>query len=261
MTQEGTLQMDEYARLLNDRTRLVAVTHISNAIGTINPIKEITAMAHDVGAKVLVDGSQSASHLKIDVQDLDIDFFVFSGHKVMGPTGVGILYGKEALLEKMPPYQGGGDMIESVTFEKTTYSALPLKFEAGTPMIAEVIGLGTAIDYIQSIGIEAIHEWENELLNYATAILKEIPGLKIIGQAEKKGALVSFIVDGIHALDIGSMLDLKGIAIRTGHHCAQPVMEFFKIPSTARASFACYTTKEEISYFADSLQEVVRKLR
>lgn len=260
MNEKGELLLDEYAKLLNPRTRLVAFTHVSNALGTVNPVKELTAMAHRAGAKVLVDGSQSAPHLKVDVQDLDVDFFVFSGHKVMGPTGVGILYGKEELLNAMPPYQGGGDMIESVDFEKTTYNALPLKFEAGTPMIAEVMGLGAAIDYIQAIGLAAIQEWEHELLVYATGRLEQIPGLRVIGQAKEKGALISFVIQGIHSLDIGSFLDLKGIAIRTGHHCAQPVMRFFNVPTTARASFAFYNTKEEIDYFADSLQDIVRKL-
>ena len=256
----GELLLDEYAKLLNPRTRLVAFTHVSNALGTLNPVKEMTAMAHQAGAKVLVDGSQSTPHLKIDVQDLDVDFFAFSGHKVMGPTGIGILYGKEELLNEMPPYQGGGDMIESVDFNKTTYNVLPLKFEAGTPMIAEVMGLGAAIDYIQALGMDAIEAWEHELLLYGTAKLEQIPKLKIIGQAEKKGALISFVIDGIHSLDIGGLLDLKGIAVRTGHHCAQPVMRFFNVPSTARASFACYNTKEEVDYLADSLLSIVHKL-
>lgn len=260
MNERGELILEEYAKLLNPRTRMVAFTHVSNALGTINPVKEMTVMAHQAGAKVLIDGSQSAPHLKIDVQDLDADFFVFSGHKVMGPTGIGVLYGKADLLNQMPPYQGGGDMIETVDFSKTTYNILPLKFEAGTPMIAEVMGLGAAIDYISSIGLEAIQEWEHGILVYATAKLKEIPRLQIIGQAEQKGALISFIIDGVHSLDIGSLLDFMGIAVRTGHHCAQPVMQFFNIPTTVRASFACYTLKEEIDYFAESLQSVIRKL-
>lgn len=260
MNESGELLLEEYAKLLTPRTRLVAFTHVSNALGTINPVKEMTAMAHHAGAKVLVDGSQSAPHFTIDVQDLDVDFFVFSGHKVMGPTGIGILYGKADLLNEMPPYQGGGDMIETVDFTKTTYHALPLKFEAGTPMIAEVMGLGAAIDYIQSIGLEAIQEWEHELLVYATAKLEQIEGLRIIGQAKQKGALISFVIDGIHSLDLGSLLDLKGIAIRTGHLCAQPVMRFFNLQTTARASFAFYNTKEEIDYFAESLHAIVRKL-
>lgn len=261
MNDKGELLLDEYAKLLSPRTRLVAFTHVSNALGTINPVKEMTAMAHKAGAKVLIDGSQSTPHIKIDVQDLDVDFLVFSGHKVMGPTGIGILYGKAELLNQMPPYQGGGDMIESVDFAKTTYNVLPLKFEAGTPMIAEVMGLGAAIDYIEAIGLEEIHAWESDLQRHATAKLKEIPGLRIIGQAKEKGALISFVIEGIHSLDIGSFLDLKGIAIRTGHHCAQPVMRFFNVPTTSRISFACYNTMEEVDYLADSLQAIVRKLR
>ena len=261
MNENGELILEEYAKLLNPRTRLVAFTHVSNALGTVNPVKEMTAMAHRAGAKVLVDGSQSAAHLTIDVQDLDVDFFAFSGHKVMGPTGIGVLYGKADLLNAMPPYQGGGDMIETVTFENTTYNVLPLKFEAGTPMIAEVMGLGAAIDYILSIGLEAVQEWEHELLIYATEKLQDIPKLKIIGQSKEKGALISFVVEGIHSLDLGSFLDLKGIALRTGHHCAQPVMRFFNVSTTVRASFACYNTKEEIDYFAESLESIVRKLQ
>lgn len=261
MNERGELLLDEYAKLLNPRTRLVAVTQVSNSLGTINPIKQIVSMAHQTGAKVLVDGAQSAPHLKIDVQDLDADFLVFSGHKIMGPTGIGILYGKAELLNQMPPYQGGGDMIESVSFSKTTYNVLPFKFEAGTPMIAEVMGLGSAIDYIQTIGIDAIQSWEHELLAYATAQMEQIPGLSIIGQAPEKGALISFIIDGIHPLDIGTFLDLRGIAIRTGHHCAQPVMQFFKVPATARASFACYNTKEEVDLFISALQNIIRMLK
>lgn len=261
MNEKGELLLDEYAKLLNPRTRLVAVAHISNSLGTLNPIKQIVAMAHQAGAKVLVDGAQSAPHLKIDVQDLDVDFFVFSGHKIMGPTGIGILYGKSELLNQMPPYQGGGDMIESVSFAKTTYNVLPFKFEAGTPMIAEVMGLGAAIDYIQSIGIEAIQRWEHELLIYATAQMEQIHGLRIIGQAPQKGALISFTIEGIHPLDIGTFLDLRGIAVRTGHHCAQPVMSFFNVPATTRASFACYNTKEEVDVFVSSLQNAVRILK
>jgi cysteine desulfurase/selenocysteine lyase len=261
MNEKGELSLEEYAKLLNPRTRLVAVTHVSNSLGTLNPIKQIVAMAHQAGAKVLVDGAQSAPHIKINVQDLDVDFFVFSGHKIMGPTGIGILYGKSELLNQMPPYQGGGDMIESVTFEKTTYNVLPFKFEAGTPMIAEVMGLGAAIDYIQSIGIEAIQSWEHELLTYATSQMEQIPGLKMIGQAPEKGALISFTIEGIHPLDIGTFLDLRGVAVRTGHHCAQPVMRFFNVPATARASFAFYNTKEEVDYFVSSLQSIARMLK
>lgn len=261
MNEKGELLLDEYEKLLNGRTRLVAVTHLCNSLGTVNPIKEIIAMAHRAGAKVLVDGAQSAPHIKIDVQELDVDFFAFSGHKLMGPTGIGVLYGKYELLNRMPPYQGGGDMIDSVTFEKTTYNTLPLKFEAGTPMIAEVMGLGAAIDYIESIGIEAIQQWEHELLSYATAQMEQIPGLRIIGQASNKGAVISFTVEGIHPLDLGTFLDLRGIAIRTGHHCAQPVMQFFKVPATARISFAFYNTIEEIDYFISSLQETIKILK
>lgn len=260
MNEKGELLLEEYVRLLNKKTRLVAVTHVSNSLGTINPIKEMAREAHRVGACFLVDGAQSAPHLKIDVQDLDVDFFVFSGHKMMGPTGIGVLYGKRELLHQMPPYQGGGDMIERVTFAQTTYQVPPLKFEAGTPMIAEVLGLGKAIDYLQSVGLDKIHQWEQELLQHATRQLQEIPRLKIIGQAAKKGALISFTIEGIHPLDIGTFLDLKGIAIRTGHHCAQPVMDFFRVPATARASFACYNTKEEIDHFVLALREVVKRL-
>jgi cysteine desulfurase / selenocysteine lyase len=261
INEKGELLLEEYAKLLNPRTRLVAVTHVSNALGTLNPIKQMISMAHQAGAKILVDGAQSVPHLKVDVQDLDADFLVFSGHKIMGPTGIGVLYGKAELLNQMPPYQGGGDMIESVTFSKTTYNVLPFKFEAGTPMIAEVIGLEAAIDYIQSIGIENIQNWEHELLDHATSHMEQIPGLRIIGQAPQKGALVSFVIEGIHPLDIGTFLDYKGIAIRTGHHCAQPVMRFFNISATARVSFACYNTKEEIDYFVKALREVVYKLK
>ncbi len=261
MNQQGELLLEAYANLLSEKTRIVAVAHISNSLGTVNPIEEICRLAHLAGAKVLVDGAQSAPHLVIDVQKLGADFFVFSGHKSMGPTGIGVLYGKKELLEQMPPYQGGGDMIETVTFEKTTYNALPFKFEAGTPMIAEVIGLGAAIDYLGAIGMEKIEKRESMLLSYALESLKEIPGLKIIGNGEKRGALVSFVIEGIHPLDIGTFLDLKGIAIRTGHHCAQPVMRFFNVPATARASFAFYNTKEEIDALASALQSACQILR
>lgn len=257
MNERGELILEEFEKLLTSKTRLVAITHIANSIGTINPIKKIISMAHAAGAKVLVDGAQSAPHFPIDVQDLDVDFFVFSGHKIYGPTGIGVLYGKEELLDKMPPYQGGGDMIDSVTFEKTTYNVLPLKFEAGTPMIAEVMGLGAALDYINKVGLQYICEWEHALLEYATTNLNQIKGLRIIGTAAQKGGIVSFVVDGIHSLDIGTMLDLKGIAVRTGHHCAQPVMRFFGVNSTVRASFGLYNTKEEIDQFVKALQEVI----
>lgn len=257
----GQLKMDEFKKLLSKKTKLVAITHVSNALGTVNPVKEIVRLAHDAGAKVLIDGAQAAPHMKVDVQDLDADFYVFSGHKLYGPTGIGILYGKEDLLNAMPPYQGGGDMIEKVTFDKTTYNVLPMKFEAGTPMVAEVIGLGAAIDYINTIGLDKIHTYENELLKYATEAVSKIKGLKIIGTAPEKGAILSFVVDGVHHLDIGTMLDLRGVAIRTGHHCAQPVMKHFGITGTARASFAFYNTKEEIDAFVRALDEVVSLLR
>lgn len=261
INQQGEIILESYEKLLTSKTKLVAVTHISNALGTINPIKEMSAMAHKAGAKILIDGAQSAPHLKIDLQDIDADFFVCSGHKLLGPTGIGILFGKLDLLKQMPPYQGGGDMIERVTFAKTTYNTPPLKFEAGTPMIAEVIGLGAALDYTQSIGIENIARQEALLLEYATKALLQIPGLQIIGQAPNKGAIISFIADKVHPLDIGTLLDLKGIAIRTGHHCAQPVMDFFQISSTARASFAFYNTLEEIDYFVKVLHEILPILR
>ncbi len=259
--EKGELLIDEYAKLLSEKTRLVAVNHISNALGTINPIKKIIEMAHSAGAKVLIDAAQSAPHTPIDLKELNPDFLVFSGHKTLGPTGVGILYGKEELLEKMPPAQGGGDMIESVSFARTTYNVLPLKFEAGTPMFAEVIGLGAAIDYIQNIGLEKIRAHEHALLEYATKKMIEIPDLRIIGTADQKGAIISFIVEGAHHLDVGTLLDLRGIAVRTGHHCAQPAMRHFGITGTARASFALYNTFGEIDYFVDSLKECIRMLK
>ncbi len=261
MNDKGELIMEEFGKLLNKKTKLVAVSHVANSLGTINPIKEIVSMAHQVGAKVLVDGAQGAPHMVVDVQDLDADFYVFSGHKFYGPTGIGILYGKSSLLDLMPPYQGGGDMIEKVTFPKTTYNVLPMKFEAGTPMIAEVIGLGAAIDYAQSLGLQNIHDYEQGLLLHATEAISYIDGLRIIGTARDKAAIVSFYVDGVHPLDIGTMLDLRGVAIRTGNHCAQPVMQYFNIPSTARASFAFYNSKDEIDRFIEALKEVIRVLR
>lgn len=258
---KGELKLDVYKQLLSSKTKLVAIGHVSNALGTLNPIKEIITLAHEKGAKVLVDGAQGAPHLPVDVQDFDADFYVFSGHKIFGPTGIGILYGKQELLEAMPPYQGGGDMISLVTFDKTTYNVPPLKFEAGTPMIAEVMGLGAAIDYINAIGMEEILFWEQELLKYATKKLEGIKGVKIIGTAPKKGAIISFIVEGLHHLDIGTMLDLQGVAVRTGHHCAQPVMRRFNIPGTVRMSFAFYNTMEEIDQFMVALQKVLSQLR
>lgn len=261
MNERGELILEEYQKLLSPKTRLVAIAHISNSLGTLNPIKEMISLAHQSGAKVLIDGAQSVPHIKVDMQDLDADFFVFSGHKLFGPTGIGILYGKAEWLEQMPPYQGGGDMIETVLFPKSTYNTLPLKFEAGTPMIAEVIGLGAAIDYVQDIGLEPIQQWEHRLLDYATSHLEQIPHLRIIGTAADKGAIISFVVDGVHSLDIGTLLDLKGIAIRTGHHCAQPVLRHFQISSMARISFAFYNTLEEIDQFLVALQAVIQSLR
>lgn len=260
MNDRGELILEDLPKLLTPKTKIVAIAHISNALGTINPIKKIASIVHQAGAKLLVDGAQSAPHMPIDVQDLDADFYVFSGHKLYGPTGIGVLYGKASLLEAMPPYQGGGDMIEKVTFQKTTYNVLPMKFEAGTPMIAEVIGLGAAIDYISGIGMAAIEKWEKELLSYATEAMLTIKGLRLIGTAADKAGIISFIIAGIHPLDLGTMLDLKGIAIRTGHHCAQPTMQHFNIPGTARASFGLYNTKNEIDRFVASLQESAKLL-
>lgn len=258
INEKAELQLDAYAKLLNKKTKLVSVAHIANSTGTINPVKTIIEMAHAVGAKVMIDGAQSAPHLAVDVQQLNADFYAFSGHKIYGPTGIGILYGKKALLDAMPPNYGGGDMIETVTFPKTTYNSLPLKFEAGTPLIAEVMGLGAAIDYINSIGIANIQMWENDLRDYATECITEIGGLRIIGTAAEKGAIISFVVDGVHPLDIGTMLDLRGIAVRTGHHCSQPTMRHFGIPATTRASFALYNTKEEIDFFINALKEIIK---
>lgn len=261
MDARGVLDMEAFHQLLTSRTKLVAVAHISNSLGTINPLSEIIPAAHAKGAKVLVDGAQSAPHVAVDVQALDIDFFVFSGHKLYGPTGIGILYGKEELLNAMPPYQGGGDMIETVTFEKTTYNVLPLKFEAGTPMIAEVIGLGAALNFVNAIGLDKIAAWEHQLLVHATEQLSSIPDLVIFGNAPHKGALVSFNIKGIHPLDIGTMLDLHGIAVRTGHLCAQPVMRKFGTTAFVRASFGLYNTLEEIDIFADALRTIIPKLK
>ncbi|MGB9457264.1 MAG: cysteine desulfurase [Bryobacteraceae bacterium] len=252
----GELILEEYARLLNPRTRMVAVTHVSNALGTINPVKEIVAMAHRAGALALVDGAQAAPHLKVDVQAIDADFYALSGHKVVGPTGIGILYGKSKLLNAMPPYQGGGDMIKTVTFEKTTYADLPYKFEAGTPNIAGGIGLGAAVDYLGRIGLDRIAAYEHELLVYGTQALEQIPGLRMIGTAREKAAVLSFVIDGIHPHDIGTVLDRLGIAVRTGHHCAQPVMDRFGVPATTRASLAFYNTRREIEALAAGLRKV-----
>ena len=254
---KGELIEEEYKKLLNKKTRIVAVGHISNALGTINPIETIITMAHEYDAKVLIDGAQAAPHTLIDVKKLDCDFYVFSGHKLFGPTGVGVLYGKKDLLEKMPPYQGGGDMIKMVSMKETQYNDLPYKFEAGTPNIAGVIGLGAAIDYVNKIGLENISTYENELLNYANQQASEITGLKFIGTARQKASILSFTLDGIHPHDVGTILNSEGIAIRTGHHCAMPVMEYFKIPATSRASFTFYNTHEEI----DALIKAIEKCK
>ena len=254
---EGELLLDEFEKLLGPRTMLVAVTHLSNALGTINPVGEIVALAHRQGTPVLIDGAQAAPHLSINVQDLDCDFYVFSGHKMFGPTGIGVLYGKYDLLEGLPPYEGGGEMIRSVTFEKTTYNDLPYRFEAGTPNIAGTIGLGAAIDYVSQVGLEAIAAYEQDLLAYATQAVAAVPGVRLIGTAKEKAAVLSFVVEGVHAHDVGTILDHEGIAIRTGHHCAQPVMQRFGVPATARASLAFYNTREEIDALATGLSRVV----
>jgi cysteine desulfurase/selenocysteine lyase len=256
----GELQLDEYKKLLGAKTKLVAVGHASNALGTINPVNEIIEAAHKKGAVVLVDGAQSTVHLDIDVQKMDCDFFVFSSHKLYGPTGIGILYGKKELLESMPPFMGGGEMIKEVTFEKTTYNDLPYKFEAGTPNIADTIALKAALDFIEQTGKENIRKHEEELLTYATEKLEEIQGLRIIGKAKNKVSVISFVVDGLHPQDIGILLDNRGIAVRTGHHCAQPCMDFFGIPGTVRASFAMYNTKEEIDELIVGLQKAIKML-
>lgn len=261
MTQQGTLDMQAYNSLLNIHTKLVFVNHVSNALGTVNPIEDIIAKAHEVGAKVLIDGAQAAPHIKADMQALDIDYYVTSAHKLCGPTGVGMLYGKEDLLNSLPPYQGGGEMIAEVTFEKTTYADLPHKFEAGTPNIAGGIAFGAALDYMNGIGFEAIAAYEQELLNYGTSQLKAIEGVEIYGEAEEKTAVISFNVKGIHPYDIGSILDKMGIAVRTGHHCAQPIMDYYQIPGTVRASFSFYNTKEEIDQMIVALKRAMAMLQ
>jgi len=256
MDDRGELLLEEYEKLLGPRTRMVAVGHISNALGTVNPVRQIVEMAHRAGALALIDGAQAAPHMKIDVQALDADFYAFSGHKVFGPTGIGILYGKARLLNAMPPYQGGGDMIKTVTFEKTVYADLPYKFEAGTPSIAGGIGLGAAFDYVTRIGLDKIAAYEHELLVYGTEALSRIPGLRLIGTAREKAAVLSFVIDGIHPHDIGTVLDRQGIAVRTGHHCAQPVMDRFGVPATTRASLAFYNTVAEIDALTAGLGKV-----
>ncbi len=253
INEDGELLMDEYEKLLGPQTALVSIVHMSNALGTINPVKDIVAMAHSHGVPVLLDGAQSAPHLTVDVRDLDCDFYAFSGHKLFGPTGIGVLYGKRELLESMPPYQGGGEQIKSVTYEKTIYNDLPYKFEAGTPHIAGVVGLGAAIDYVNGIGLERAAAYEHELLEYGTEQLQAIEGLRLIGTARQKASVLSFLLDGIHPHDIGTVLDTQGIAIRTGHHCAQPLMQRFQIPATARASLAFYNTKAEIDALVEGI--------
>jgi cysteine desulfurase / selenocysteine lyase len=257
MNDAGELLLDEYDGLLNERTKLVSLIHVSNALGTINPVKEMIAQAHKYGVPVLIDGAQAAPHMPVDVQDLDADFYVFSGHKMYAPTGSGIVYGKAALLEKMNPFQGGGDMIKTVTFEKTVYADLPNKLEAGTPAIASQIGLGEAIDYLNGIGREQAAVYEAELLRYATERVSSIEGVRIIGTAKNKASVLSFVIDDIHPHDIGTILDQEGIAVRAGHHCAQPVMQRFNVPATARASFAFYNTKEEIDAVARTIERVI----
>jgi cysteine desulfurase/selenocysteine lyase len=252
----GEIILEEYERLLTSRTRIVGLVHVSNALGTINPVKRMTAMAHKRGIPVLVDGAQAVPHMKVDVQDLGCEFYAFSSHKTFGPTGIGVLYGKSALLEAMPPYQGGGDMIKSVTFAKTVYNDLPHKFEAGTPNIEGTIGLGAAIDYLNKIDMERVGAFEHDLLDYATKAVSAVPGVRVIGTAREKAAVLSFVIDGIHPHDIGTILDNEGIAVRTGHHCAQPVMQRFGVIATVRASFAFYNTKEEVDTFVAALHTV-----
>jgi cysteine desulfurase/selenocysteine lyase len=258
MNDAGELLLEEYEALFNTRTRFVALTHVSNALGTINPVKQMVAFAHRHGVPVLLDGAQAAPHLAVDVQQLDCDFYAFSGHKLCGPTGIGVLYGKAELLEKMQPYQGGGDMILSVSFEKTTYNVIPYKFEAGTPPIMAAIALGAAIDYLQQIGLEQIEAYESRLLSYATRQVAALPGVRIIGTAQHKAAVISFEIDGVHPHDVGTLLNDDGIAIRTGHHCAQPVMQRFYVPATARASFAFYNTEQEIDKLVAGISKVQR---
>ncbi len=261
VTDNGELIIEEYLKLLSPKTKMVVLNHVSNSLGTINPIKEIIAAAHNAGAVVLVDGAQAAAHLKIDVQELDVDFYAISSHKMYGPTGAGILYGKRELLEKMPPFFGGGEMIKQVTFEKTTYNDLPYKFEAGTPNIADIIALKPAIDFINGLTKEAIGAHEHELLTYATAQVGSMKGVQLIGTAKNKVGILSFIVEGIHHFDIGQMLDARGIAVRTGHHCTQPLMDRLKIEGTVRASFAVYNTKQEVDQLIEALDRIISFLK
>ncbi|MDO8530881.1 MAG: cysteine desulfurase [Dehalococcoidia bacterium] len=257
----GELLLDEYEKLLNPRTKLVSIVHVSNSLGTVNPIEGIIAAAHSRGIPVLVDGAQAVPHMAVDVRKMGCDFYVFSGHKVFGPTGIGVVYGRAELLEAMPPYQGGGDMIRSVTFEKTTYNSLPYKFEAGTPDVSGAIGLGAAIDYVTALGLDRITAYEHELLDYGARRLAAIDGLQIIGTAKDKASILSFVLEGVHPHDIGTILDGEGIAIRTGHHCTQPLMDRFGVPATARASLAFYNTREEIDALAQGMQRVIEVLK
>jgi cysteine desulfurase/selenocysteine lyase len=252
----GELEIEVFQNLLSEKTKMVAITHVSNALGTIVPLDQVIKKSHDAGALVLVDGCQAAPHLQVDVQELDADFYVFSGHKIYGPSGIGVLYGKESLLESMPPYQGGGEMIDTVSFSGSTWADLPFKFEAGTPNIADAIGIGNAIDYVSALGLTSIMEHEDALLSYATEKLQTINSIRVIGNASKKAAIISFVMDDIHPHDIGTILDRQGVAVRTGHHCAQPVMERYDIAATVRASFALYNTFEEIDSLASSLSRV-----
>jgi cysteine desulfurase/selenocysteine lyase len=261
INKKGEIIMEEFEKMLSKKTKLVAVTHISNTLGTVNPVKEIIQKAHAFGAKVLVDGAQSIQHMKVDVKDMNCDFYVFSSHKVFGPTGIGVLYGKEDLLDRMAPYQGGGDMISRVTFERTTYNELPFKFEAGTPHIAGGICLGTAFEFLESLDMVAAEKHERELAKYAEDILDTFEGLHIIGEAKNKTSVVSFTIDGIHPFDLGTLLDKQGIAVRTGHHCTQPLMDYYKIPGTVRASFAFYNTKQEIDTFIEALEKSILMLK
>lgn len=261
INEHGELIIDEFKALLNNRTKIVSIAHVSNVLGTVNPIADIIRLAHEVGAKVLIDGAQAIAHIPVNVVDLDADFYAFSGHKVYAPNGIGVLYGKRELLDSMPPFMGGGEMIETVRFEKTTYNKLPYKYEAGTPDYVGSCALATALDYISAIGMKEIADYEHELLSYATEKIKEIEGIRIIGEAKDKSGVLSFVVDGVHPYDIGMMLDKLGIAIRTGHHCAEPLIDHYGIPGTARASFAFYNTKAEIDYFISSLKRVLMILR
>jgi cysteine desulfurase / selenocysteine lyase len=260
INKRGELLMEEYQNMLSSKTKLVAVTHISNSLGTINPVDQIIEAAHAAGAKVLIDGAQSVQHTKVDMQAMNCDFFVFSGHKVFGPTGIGVLYGKEDLLDEMPPYQGGGDMISKVTFERTTYNELPFKFEAGTPHIAGGICLGTALNYLDQFDPQELEEYERDITEYAQEMLETFENIKLIGTAKNKTSVVSFVVDGIHPFDIGTLLDKQGIAVRTGHHCTQPLMDFYQIPGTVRASFAFYNTREEIDQFIAAVEKSISML-